>query len=465
MDAIEKEVQRVAAKVPVLYPNEASTSKRTATKKTAAQGAPPSASVSESLDGLLADLQTIRSTLVTSSPSPSPAVMAAEAKSALAKSQKSIADRHKEVYNALSKLGKAYDKKFPTPIDGISDPDLFMGSDAQRSLEAVVLDHLLRMGEWDAAQQLAQVSRRGAAARSVAHIRSDRWPQFPLLQESELPLPPSEIYRQLESISQALEAGFLEPAIGWAEANRHFLKERSSDLEFALHRSQFLRIATGRATALADIDTADTAPIVDDPDGEHTPTAARESCPRDRAIAYGREHFRTHLKTHLVQVQSLFTFALFPSITSPIDPNADITSQAQYIQALRNQVHPAYYDYLDDKQMHSPYLVPLFRADFSALHGLAKDAPLSTAVEVGASGALMKIMKVRKVMKTRGTEWSQADELPVSTCVWIHVLRTQSCSRLPRRCRSTSHYQRTYTSTRRSPAPSARNRRPKTTRR
>lgn len=33
-----------------------------------------------------------------------------------------------------------------------------MGAEAQKALEAVVLDHMLRMGEWDAAQQLAKVS-------------------------------------------------------------------------------------------------------------------------------------------------------------------------------------------------------------------------------------------------------------------------------------------------------------------
>lgn len=160
MDAIDKEVQRIAAKVPTLYPT-ASSSKRAGSSKKAAASASSTASVSESLDGLLDDLQTLRSSLVSqpsSSSSPSPPVVAAEAKAAINRSQKSIADRHKEVYNALSKLGKVYDKKFSTPIDGISDQNLFMGAEAQKALEAVVLDHMLRMGEWDAAQQLAKVS-------------------------------------------------------------------------------------------------------------------------------------------------------------------------------------------------------------------------------------------------------------------------------------------------------------------
>ncbi|CAO1635515.1 unnamed protein product [Sympodiomycopsis kandeliae] len=410
MDAIEKEVQKVANKVPSLYPSQthassSSSSSKRSSKKAAASAstATSSASVAESIDELLNELHTVRTSLVvqdgeSSLDSQTPAYISEQLKSALDKSQKSIADRHKEVYNALSKLGKSYDKKFPTPVDGISDPSLFMGAEAQKALEAVVLDHMLRLGEWDAARQLAK--------------------------DSSLPLPPSDIYRQLESISQALEAGFLQPAIGWAEANRHFLSEHSSDLEFALHRSQFLRIATGTVMAMADQDTAHLAIQGPDPDGEHVPSSkpsATSPCPRDRAIAYGRKHFKQHLSTHLTQIQALFTFALFPCFTLPIDPNADMVSQAQHNQTLRLQVHPAYYDFLDDKQMHTPYLVPVFRAQFTALHGLAKDAPLSTAVEVGASGALTKIMKVRQVMKMKGNEWSQADELPIDIPLPSHL--------------------------------------------
>lgn len=180
MEAIEKEVQRVVAKVPALYPEPLSSSSSSASSRASAskKATSSSGSVSDSLDGLLNNLQKIRSTLVNESPSS--AVIAAEAKAAINASQKSIADRHKEVYNSLSKLGKAYDKKFPTPIDGISDPGLFMGAEPQKALEAVVLDHLLRMGEWDTAQQLAIVSLHSMAT-AVAIFVSDHSASLPSL--------------------------------------------------------------------------------------------------------------------------------------------------------------------------------------------------------------------------------------------------------------------------------------------
>lgn len=165
MDAVSKEVERVAAKVPTLYAQgsaasaSASPAKRsTKAKSASASGSSSTATVAESLDSLLSTLETMRSSVASSDATPSAPVVAAETKALIAKSQKAIADRQKDVYNALSKLGKAYDKKFPVPIDGIADPALFMGAEAQRALEAVVLDHMLRMGEWQAAEHLAEVS-------------------------------------------------------------------------------------------------------------------------------------------------------------------------------------------------------------------------------------------------------------------------------------------------------------------
>lgn len=231
------------------------------------------------------------------------------------------------------------------------------------------------------------------------------------------------MYRQLEHISQCLQAGSLQPAIDWARANRSYLTEQRCDLEFALHRSQFLRIAIGQVTPSPDEPAAvDALPGIHDPDGEHvssySPPASDLLSPRDQAIGYGRTHFQPHVGTHLAQIQALFTFALYPIIPGPVpDPNADKASWANFVTVLQSQVHPAYWDFLDENLMHSPYLVPTFRAIFSSLHGLARDPPLSTAVEVGASGALTKILKVRKVMKMRGNEWSQADELPVSNAM------------------------------------------------
>lgn len=172
MDAIEKEVERVAAKVPTLYPiasSSSSSSRPSSSKQRTSKGKAPSAStpsstftVAESLDGLLASLESVRSSLANHAGSaPSAPVVVAETKAAVAISQRAIADRQKEVYNALARLGKAYDKKFTTPIDELAPPELFTSVEATRATEAVIMDQLMRSGQWEAAEELSRVSSQG----------------------------------------------------------------------------------------------------------------------------------------------------------------------------------------------------------------------------------------------------------------------------------------------------------------
>ncbi|PWN18274.1 hypothetical protein BCV69DRAFT_252960 [Microstroma glucosiphilum] len=369
MEAIEKEVERVAAKVPTLYPIASSSSsstshpssskQRSSKAKASASSTTPSstATVAESLDGLLASLESIRSSLANPASSPPSApVVVAETKAAVAASQRAIADRQKEVYNALARLGKAYDKKFTTPIDELASPDLFTSVEATRATEAVIMDQLMRSGQWKAAEELSR--------------------------ECGLPLPPSHVYLQLANITSSIRAGNLDAAIQWAESNRNFLTSRSSNLEFALHRSQFLRIATGAGV---------------------TPFSTIHI---RKAVEYGRIHFRRHLGTHLATIQALFSFSLF---LPPLQPNRLPT-----ISELYEQVPFTYHHFLDAQQMHSPHLEPLFAIEYCARNAMSREAPLKIAVEVGVSGgALLKIHKARKVMKVRRNEWSQANELPI----------------------------------------------------
>lgn len=155
-----------------------------------------------------------------------------------------------------------------------------------------------------------------------------------------------------------------------------------------------------------------------DPDGENVPrsgAATPASSPIELAVQYGRAHFRRHMKQHMSEVQALYSFILYLPSSLPGDPDAG--SPSEHLQYLYETVPFKYHRFLDNSAVHAAYLVPLFQADFCAYNHLARDAPLQTAVEVSASGALTKILKVRQVMKMRGNEWSQANELPVSVLV------------------------------------------------
>ena len=57
----------------------------------------------------------------------------------------------------------------------------------------------------------------------------------------------------------------------------------------------------------------------------------------------------------------------------------------------------------------------MFATKFSASLGMSKHPPLRVMGDVGGGSALAKIEKRRKIMWERKSEWSQADELPVSS--------------------------------------------------
>ena len=46
---------------------------------------------------------------------------------------------------------------------------------------------------------------------------------------------------------------------------------------------------------------------------------------------------------------------------------------------------------------------------------MSKRPPLRVVGDIGGGGALAKIEKGRRIMRERKSEWSQADELPVSS--------------------------------------------------
>lgn len=273
------------------------------------------------------------------------------------------------------------------------------------------------------------------------------------IQEAELPASPSpslEDFHTLHLILNDLRAGNLSSAIAWAAREAIFLDTRSSQLEFSLHRSRFLRIALGRESSSSSRDD-DMDSVMDgeegndhfmearehhdnlsDPDGDemdedgmsmHASTSklihngnhlnADGDIPAlstiEKALVYGREHFRPTQSSHLDEIKRLYTFLLFLP-DSRMEADLSIYSR----ESLMMRIPPPYHSFLDEELMHGPSLAPLFQREFTARQGVARDAPLKVAVEVGAGGALNIIIKVRSLMKEKGNEWSQADELPVS---------------------------------------------------
>ncbi|CAD6891081.1 unnamed protein product [Tilletia controversa] len=453
MDNIQKELERTTKKA---IPLVSSSSKASLT------------TVNDSLDQLINKLESAKARLASTDNSlgPPPPVqpLCRDLAASIDYTAKSIADKQAEYEGQLSKLGKAIDRKFPIPIStaAVANPGLFSNRNAQYALQNVILDHLLRNGSWQTADIFAK--------ETGIPLSSDR----------------ASVFERLHSTLEAIERGDLSSAIDWACSERDFLEQRGSSLEFALHRSQFLRIAvTGcrpivpggdehddeHALAMATggaLENDGDTPMASGEDSEdeeaaaaavggnptislHAPqhlppppapatsflrTGSSSSSPslvaaeltnKKLAFAYARKHFHPFLHSQILEVQRLYCLLMFlpefpaapPQRTSPRIPTP--SPSAPPLSHFYDRFPPLYHPLLNPNLVHAPALLPLFRLDYCAHMGVAREPPLKIAVEIGAGGALSRIMKVRQVMKIKGTEWSQADELPVEIPLPNHL--------------------------------------------
>jgi hypothetical protein len=162
---------------------------------------------------------------------------------------------------------------------------------------------------------------------------------------------------------------FPRAIIRWVEHNRDFLHSHSSALEFHLHRSEYLRLLT--------------------------PSPSEQS----RAIDYANKHLQPFFASHPAELKRLMGCLIFlPKERMQTSPYEDLTSDSIHLD-LEN----------------------MFATEFSASLGMSKRPPLRVVGDIGGGGALAKIEKGRRIMRERKSEWSQADELPVSSSLALAV--------------------------------------------
>lgn len=135
---------------------------------------------------------------------------------ALKNFQKAVADDQKETYNAQARHGKAIAKRFKSDLTAATRPDVFAGK--QHLINNAIALNFVRQGQFDIAVSFAK--------------------------EAELDLDSNlvERFQSMYSIIRSLERDDLSEAIAWAANNRLMLEERSSTLEFELHKAQYMRI-------------------------------------------------------------------------------------------------------------------------------------------------------------------------------------------------------------------------------
>ncbi|CAG2179186.1 unnamed protein product, partial [Oppiella nova] len=134
-----------------------------------------------------------------------------------------FSSEHRDIHSSVSRIGKAIDKNFICDYASVSNDSVFESPANTIILNQVIVEHFLRQGMLDIAEQLTR--------------------------EAKLDIPDHKKrpFTELNTILDSLKARDLQPALQWAIVNRDQLRAQNSasNLEFKLHRLQFIELLKG----------------------------------------------------------------------------------------------------------------------------------------------------------------------------------------------------------------------------
>lgn len=242
-----------------------------------------------------------------------------------------VKEAEKEIHSSIVKFGKGIDKTFKTDFSSLYASNDF-NMEPSSDLNKALLLHLARMGQFDLA----------SIFKNETHISVST----EILNEFAI----------MYQIVEALKNENLEPAIEWASLKRSTLFERGSDLEFTLHKVQFIRI------------------LLDD----QNPL---------KALSYAQKHLPKFSDRHLGEISELMSSLIYYK-NLKASPNPEIFKLPTYEK-----------------------LSWLFSAEFCLLIGLSPESPIYLAALSGTL-ALPVLAKIEALIKTRKAEWTTKNELP-----------------------------------------------------
>jgi len=242
-----------------------------------------------------------------------------------------VIDNHKELYSSISKYSKSIDKKLKTDIDTIWKPNVLAGK--EDLLNSILMSHFIREGQFELAEAFSKES------------------NVPMSDEMKLQ------FQDLFNIVEAIKRKDLGPALKWASERRDLLNKNNSNLEFELHKLQYVQYLINN-----DIPSA---------------------------IKYAKKSFGIFGETNFKDIKRLACSLLYIKHLED-SPYSDLLS-------------PSLWDDIESQ----------FKRDFCSIYGFSSESPLYTAVMVGASSIppLIKIDTILKVKKN--IDWSATSELPV----------------------------------------------------
>lgn len=132
-----------------------------------------------------------------------------------------LASEHRDLHGTVSKVGKAVDKNFFPDSASVVNEALFEDPSKIRLLNQVIVEHLLREGRLEIAEDLINEA-------NLKNVNT------------------ANPFTELNAIVAALKEKDLYPALAWAEKHREQLQAHNSSLEFKLHRLQFIEHLVNR---------------------------------------------------------------------------------------------------------------------------------------------------------------------------------------------------------------------------
>ncbi|XP_062504247.1 E3 ubiquitin-protein ligase RMND5A-like [Corticium candelabrum] len=245
-----------------------------------------------------------------------------------------LSGEHKDIHGSISKVGRAIDRNFTSDIHVCSQDNVLDSPEQASMLNEVVYEHFLRQGQMAVAKCLIEEA--GVVVDQAHHSQ----------------------YVQLNCILEACKARNLSPALSWASKHRDALEAHNSQLEFKLHRLQFLSLLqAGDLRAALDY---------------------------SKNLALYSTSFRK-------EVQQLMGCFLYISRGLGQSPYAEL-------------LHSRLWEEVCDDFMH----------EACAIHGLALNSHLAACLSVGCQ-ALPSLLQIKAVMQQRQCPdmWISMNELPI----------------------------------------------------
>lgn len=247
-----------------------------------------------------------------------------------------LSTSHKELHSSVSRVGKTIDKNFDADCSSVFPVSLCQDVEHERLLNQAVCEHYYRQGLMEVAGDLSQEAQLDIV---------DDW---------------KKLFMDMNGILHSLRERNLDPALAWAEQNHDKLKEKTSNLEFLLHRLKFIEIL------------------------KRGPQAQSE------ALKYSRR-FQDFAQEHSKEIQTLM---------------------GSFLYMRQGLVNSPYSTLLHEQNWNE--IARIFMKDACSILGLSIDSPLLSSFTAGCT-ALPALIAIKSVIEQRHCSGvlNDKDELPI----------------------------------------------------